>query len=151
MTVWYTCITEFLITEAIGGFGDLTLNVRETPQRRAVRRALEEATHPLSPQELCAAAKAYAPRIGIATVYRTIRRLVDDGWAAAVALPGEAPRYEPAHASGQHYFQCRICGKVYRLDGHMDTWRPQLPQGFTLERSLVALRGVCWQCPSGGH
>ena len=45
---------------------------RETRQRRAIRHVIEEAGRPLSPHEVLKGAQVY-PRLGIATVYRTLK------------------------------------------------------------------------------
>src|SRR5690606_18565847 len=53
---------------------------RDTAQRRALRAAFERADRPLSPAELLAAAQSDVPGLGLATVYRTVRALLDEGW-----------------------------------------------------------------------
>ena len=124
---------------------------RDTPQRRSVRLVLEEAGRPLRPQEICDLARAKKPGIGIATVYRTLRRMVEEGAVVCVTLPDDAPRYEAAGSSDSLYFRCRHCGSVYPLSGQ-DTvpLRPALPDGFTLERLVVAVRGLCAHCGQDG-
>ena len=67
---------------------------RATRQRNAIRSAVESADRPLSPAELYHAARTRLPRIGIATVYRAIRDLVEAGWLRPVEVPGEPARYE---------------------------------------------------------
>ena len=69
---------------------------RNTVQRRAIHLVLEQSGRPMGPVEMFEAAKAHAPGLGIATVYRTIKRLLDEGYLQQVDLPGEAPRYETA-------------------------------------------------------
>ena len=68
---------------------------RNTRQRIAIREAIEVARRPLLPQEVLDQAQSLAPGLGIATVYRNLKALVDDGTLAVVQLPGENPRYEP--------------------------------------------------------
>lgn len=38
---------------------------RNTPQRQAIRRVIEEAGRPLSPQEILKVAQVYTPRLGV--------------------------------------------------------------------------------------
>jgi len=41
--------------------------------------------------------------IRIATVYRTIKDLLGEGWLAQVDLPGQASRYEVAESAAHHH------------------------------------------------
>src|SRR5277367_4227525 len=80
--------------------------LRKTQQREAIRRALVAAGRPLSPQEIADAAQADAPGVGLATVYRTVKRFSEEGWLVAIALPGESPRYELSGKTHHHHFRC---------------------------------------------
>ena len=79
---------------------------RNTVQRRAIHKVLEQTGRPMGPPEIYEAAREHAPGLGIATVYRTIKRLLDDGFLSQVELPGEAPRYEMAGKGHHHHFRC---------------------------------------------
>ncbi len=100
----------------------------------------------MGPPEIFEAAKEHAPGLGIATVYRTIKRLLDDGFLAAVELPGEAPRYEMAGKGHHHHFLCSNCNKVFDLNGCPGTFKQILPRGFSLEGHEVYLFGRCQEC-----
>ena len=50
---------------------------RRTVQRTAIVAALEKAGRPLSPQEIRKGAARRAPGIGIATIYRNLKRLLE--------------------------------------------------------------------------
>ena len=88
---------------------------RNTVQRRAIHLVLEQSGRPMGPVEMFEAAKAHAPGLGIATVYRTIKRLLDEGYLQQVDLPGEAPRYETAGRPHHHHFRCNQCDRVFDL------------------------------------
>ncbi|TVR65618.1 MAG: transcriptional repressor [Gemmatimonadales bacterium] len=119
---------------------------RDTRQRRAIRRALEEAGHPLSPQELLDLAQEEVKSLGIATVYRNIRALQDDGWLETVELPGEPPRYEVAGKGHHHHFHCRDCDRVFEVEGCPGNIQAITPDGFKLERHEFVLYGLCDSC-----
>ena len=119
---------------------------RTTAQRKAIHTVLEQAGRPLGPPEIYAAARAIAPGLGMATVYRTIKRLIDDGEIAQVELPGEAPRYERAGMSHHHHFRCNACNKVFDLFGCANSFEKCTPQGFALESHEVFLFGRCQTC-----
>ncbi len=122
---------------------------RSTSQRQAIRHVLEEADHPLKPHEILAVAKHDVPGLGIATVYRTIKSLIEDGWLVPVDLPGETARYEVANRPHHHHFLCRRCDRVFVLDGCPWNMRATLPAGFKLESHQVILYGICKDCRKG--
>jgi len=101
---------------------------------------------PLSPAEVLDAAKAEVPSMGIATVYRTIKTLVDEGEIKSIDVPGEAPRYEVAHLGHHHHFHCRACDKVFEVDGCPADIQKLAPAGFLTEGHEVMLFGRCVAC-----
>ncbi|HAZ07098.1 MAG TPA: transcriptional repressor [Elusimicrobia bacterium] len=119
---------------------------RNTVQRRAIRRVLEEAGRPLGALEMLEDSKRYAPRLGIATVYRSIKALVAAGSVAVVELPGEPPRYEAAGKGHHHHFRCEFCGKVYELGGCLGGLKDLLPRGFRMTSHELLLHGRCPAC-----
>ena len=119
---------------------------RNTVQRRAIHRVFEESGRPMGPSEVFDAARGIAPGLGIATVYRTIKRLLDEGWLQQVELPGEAPRYEVAGKEHHHHFRCNNCNKVYDLQGCPNAFKQILPRGFSLEGHELYLFGRCENC-----
>jgi Fur family transcriptional regulator, ferric uptake regulator len=119
---------------------------RETRQRRALRKALEEAGHPLSPKELLDAASQDVESLGIATVYRNLKAFQDEGWIETVELPGEPPRYEMAGKGHHHHFHCRDCDRVYEVEGCPGNLSSITPKGFELESHEFVLYGRCDTC-----
>lgn len=119
---------------------------RSTRQRRAIREAFLEAGRPLSPQEVLELARKKVPSLGLATVYRTLKGLVEEGFLTPVALPGEPFRYEPAGREHHHHFLCRRCGRVYELLGCHPALQDHLPPGFLAEGHEVMVYGRCPEC-----
>lgn len=119
---------------------------RQTRQKQSLRRAFVEADRPLSPEEALALARHDVPGISMATVYRNIGSLVEEGWLTAVELPGAAPRYEVAGKQHHHHFQCNDCAKVYELTGCEITVTQALPKGFRLTGHEYFLYGTCADC-----
>jgi Fur family ferric uptake transcriptional regulator len=109
--------------------------------------AFLEADRPLSPQEVLELARKRVPSLGLATVYRTLKGLVEEGFLTPVALPGEPPRYERAGRGHHHHFLCRRCGRVYELFG-CDLLESALPPGFQAEGHEVTVYGRCPECYS---
>jgi len=119
---------------------------RNTAQRAALRRAFERAARPLSPQEALSEARNEVPGLGIATVYRNIRYLADEGFLAEVPLPGAPNRWEVAGKHHHHHFRCRICDRVFEVDACPPDLRPPVPPGFRLEAHDITLVGRCDRC-----
>ncbi len=117
-----------------------------TSQRRAIQRVLLEAGRPLSPTEIRIAAGKLIPRLGQATVYRTLKRLVAEARLTVVGVPGESPRYEISGKPHHHHFLCRSCGRLYEVDGCPGGLPAITPPGFELERHEVTLVGRCSSC-----
>lgn len=95
------------------------------------------------------AAQRLADGLGIATVYRNIKALVEEGWLVVVELPGQPPRYELAGKGHHHHFHCNSCGQVFELHGCVESFRSMIPHGFQITGHDVLLYGVCQSCRTG--
>lgn len=119
---------------------------RSTSQRRAIREAIEHADRPLDAHEVLSAASAEADNLGIATVYRTLKLGVEEGWLKPVELPNAPARFEMAGKKHHHHFECRNCQRVFEVHGCPGNLKPLVPEGFTLEDHEVILYGLCAEC-----
>ncbi|HEY0819156.1 MAG TPA: transcriptional repressor [Rhizobacter sp.] len=119
---------------------------RNTRQRSAIRDAIVRAERPLLPQEVLEAAQQDVPGLSIATVYRNLRALQDDGELKVVALPGENPRFEPAGHHHHHHFQCMQCQRVFDVHACPGDLSKLAPAGFTVEDHDLTLYGRCSDC-----
>lgn len=127
--------------------------MRPTPQRTAIRDALEAAGRPLSPQEIHDLARADVPRLGTATVYRVLRELEAAGEIVPVAVPGEADRWELAAAAARHHhhFHCDDCDRVFDMPGCVGGVEDLAPEGFEVRGHQIMLEGRCPECrPDAG-
>ena len=119
---------------------------RDTVQRRAIRKVFTEAARPLSPAEILAGARAFVPNLGIATVYRSVRGLTEEGWLVAVEVPGEPQRYELSGKGHHHHFTCRVCGRMFDFQGCPKDLARLVPDGFVMEDHEVFIYGRCAEC-----
>lgn len=120
---------------------------RTTRQRKAIRSALQRAGRPLSAGEVHAAAREAVPGLGIATVYRNLRALAQEGWLLEVEIPGPGPmRYEVAGKGHHHHFHCRLCDRVFEVDDCPGGVVALTPDGFRTESHDVILYGLCAAC-----
>jgi Fur family ferric uptake transcriptional regulator len=122
------------------------MDKRNTKQKAAIREAFVEADRPLSPDEALEGAQRHHPTLGIATVYRNIQTLVEEGWLQPVEVPGESTRYEVAGKKHHHHFHCNTCGKLFELEGCVAQLKPKLPRGFRATGHEFFLYGICATC-----
>ena len=120
---------------------------RSTRQRAAIRTAIGQAQRPLSPQEVLAASQAEVPALGMATVYRNLKLLLEAGEITSVNLPGDSARYEPSHQAHHHHFQCTACQRVFDVHQCPGDLARLAPKGFTVEHHELTLYGHCAECP----
>lgn len=119
---------------------------RDTRQRAAIRDAIQGAERPLLPAEVLAAAKAAVPGLGIATVYRNLKLMTEDGELRVVWLPGENARYELAGHAHHHHFQCTRCQRVFDVHACPGDLSHLAPKGFAVEGHDLTLYGRCGDC-----
>lgn len=119
---------------------------RTTRQRTLIREILQRAPGPLSPAEILEQAHVQQPRLGIATVYRTLKLLQEDQEITDVLLPGEPARYEPARKAHHHHFSCQSCHRVLELEGCALNATRMAPPGSRVLAHDVILYGICADC-----
>lgn len=122
------------------------LQRRNSSRRDAVQNAIELSGRPLLPPEILAAAQVEQPSLGIATVYRNLKILIDAGEVRSVDLPGEATRYESAHRGHHHHFHCSTCRRVFDIPGCPPDLHKLAPKGFKVARHELTLYGTCSDC-----
>lgn len=124
---------------------------RATQQRFAIEAVLESAGRPLSPAEVVEGTRGAVGTVGLATVYRNLKRLAEEGVVHPVELPGEATRYEVASSRHHHHFQCLACRRVFDTQGCPGNLQRLAPPGFSVERHEVTLYGRCAACRPQGN
>lgn len=118
---------------------------RNTRQKDAIREVLSSANRPLAPQEVIDLARAKIPSLGIATVYRTLKECLEEGWLVALAVGGTV-RYELAGLGHHHHFYCTACDRTYSLPGCSGDLRHLVPSGFVMSSHDLTLNGTCRSC-----
>jgi Fur family transcriptional regulator, ferric uptake regulator len=124
---------------------------RNTRQRTAIRDAFERANRPLSPQQVLDAAQATVRGLGIATVYRNIKALLEEGWLLAVDLPGAATVYERSGKAHHHHFHCDRCSRVFELAGCVPSINRLAGRKFSVSRHELVLYGTCAECKASAR
>ncbi|MCD0163606.1 MULTISPECIES: Fur family transcriptional regulator [unclassified Deinococcus] len=120
---------------------------RSTRQRDVITRIMQAAQGPLAVADVLDRARSDLPGLGIATVYRTLKLLTEQGRIHPVTLDGET-LYEASGQGHHHHFSCQDCGRVFTLH----TCPVALPSGtvypggFIVRSHEVTLYGQCPDC-----
>ena len=89
-------------------------------------------------------------KIGLATVYRTMRAICDCGLAEKVDFGDGARRFEHKHRYQQHYHLiCIKCGRVIEVtSGKIENLQKKLAKqhNFTPTKDTMKIFGVCNKC-----
>jgi Fur family ferric uptake transcriptional regulator len=119
---------------------------RTTQQKVAIEQAFEQCPRPLAVAEVHQIATKACDTLGIATVYRAINRLVQNGWLTEVHLPNKPTRYERKSLAHHHHFHCEKCEIVYDVQAPCEALSTNIPSGFQVHRHELTFYGVCEDC-----
>ena len=120
--------------------------LRSTAQRRLVTEVFFQSDAHLSIEDLLAQVREEDPKIGYATVYRTLKLLKDCGLAYERHFGDGVSRYEVAHQDEHHdHLICMDCGKIVEFENdEIERIQERLAarRGFRLKRHKHELYGV---------
>lgn len=121
---------------------------RATVQKAAIVEALNASDEALSAQEL----HEKLERVGLATVYRNLARLAEDGQIDAIRRPSGETAYRACGHGHHHHLICRTCGRVVELhDCSIGEWSRKIgaEYGFSAIEHQAELVGTCRECAQG--
>ena len=122
--------------------------LRKTSARSAVLTRIESANDAFTAEQLC----RDLPEVGRATVYRTIRHLVDARALCKLTILDGAPMYSVARVEHHHHTICSKCGAVGEFR-HSTVERVMRSLGKEIGGKIVGHRMeifiTCNQCLSG--
>lgn len=125
---------------------------RMTRQRSAVTDALTGLGDFRSAQQLHELLREQGNGVGLATVYRTLQSLAEDGAVDVMRTPdGESVYRKCAQIGHHHHLVCRGCGRTVEIEGPgVEQWADQIgaAQGFSAIQHTVELTGLCAECRS---
>jgi Fur family ferric uptake transcriptional regulator len=121
-----------------------------TPQRKVVLNVIVSSHDHLSAAEIYERAHRLNPRIGLATVYRTLDILLDMGRVCQIHSRGSSPVYMATRAEEHHHhLVCTECGTVVHFaecDLEDLELRMSLLTGFDIRGHFLQLSGLCGDC-----
>jgi Fur family ferric uptake transcriptional regulator len=125
-----------------------TKNLKHSKPRRDILEVFLSSEGHLSAQELYAQAKRQNPRIGFATVYRTLKLLEECGLARTMDYGDGTLRYEPDRFQ-HHHIICTSCNRTVEfLSPELESLLQQVQKThhFLPQSHAVRILSVCADC-----
>ena len=125
---------------------------RLTPQREMIIEIIAHAEEHLAAEEIFEQVREQTQAVNLATIYRTLDLLVEEGLACKSDLGGGKTVYATMHHGPHLHLVCRGCGCVIEAD--YDIISPissQLNQqyGFDPDLGHISIFGLCSKCRKG--
>lgn len=122
-------------------------SLKSTKQRDLIARSFFAHSGHVSIDELLAIVREHNPRVGYATVYRTLKLMTECGLAAARQFGDGQRMYEVAGDSAHHdHLICLECNHVLEFENdEIEKLQEQVARsfGFNLVRHKLELYGLC--------
>ncbi len=118
-----------------------------TKQRRAVLNAFIECENHISAEELYNLVTAIEPKVGLATVYRTLTLLTKSGLASELDFGDGQKRYEHKYMHSHHdHMICTECGKIIEFNHPLiEKFQEEVASrnGVTITSHKLDMFGLC--------
>ena len=128
--------------------------LKTSRQRELIADVFFQARGHLSIDELLERVRGADPKVGQATVYRTMKLLTKCGLAEARQFGDGHTRYEPVEEHQEHHDHliCTSCGKIVefhnpQIESLQD--RVAVEHGFVVTHHKMELYGLCSDCRYG--
>ena len=125
-------------------------NLKITKQRRTVLRAFLDCKIHVSVEELYQIVLKTEPKIGLATVYRTLALLTKSGLASEMDFGDGQKRYESSYQTEHHdHMVCTGCGKIIEFNHPLiEKYQEEVANEnkFEITSHKLDLFGLCQDC-----
>ena len=118
---------------------------RWTSQLSSTLEIMYEAEHFLSAEQVHDILKQRDANIGIATVYRNLKKMVAQGLISEVSWKNV--KYYTRHPFSNAFFVCEKCGRMLRVDipiTDQDYLSNEI--GMSVNRWKMRFEGICEEC-----
>lgn len=127
---------------------------RETRQRVAVAAALDDVDSFVSAQQLHSRLRNQGDGVGLATVYRTLQQLAEDGEVDVLRTSETESMYRRCSSGHHHHLVCRYCRHTVEVDSAaVERWARRIADdnGFVDVGHVVEVFGTCADCAAAGR
>jgi Fur family ferric uptake transcriptional regulator len=129
--------------------------LKHSRQRERIVRTFFGLSGHVTVEELVARARRDDPRVSVATVYRTMKLLVECGLASARQFGEGQTRYEPSAGRAHHdHLICVGCGDIVEFANEKIESLQEIVarrHGFEVESHKLELYGRCARCRKGAR
>jgi len=123
-------------------------------QREQILKTFMKARSHLAIDDLYNAVRKKKPRIGLATVYRTMRVICDCGLAGEVDFGDGVRRFEHKYRhQHHHHLVCIKCGRVIEVTSNqIESLQKKLARqhNFAPTKDTMKIFGICSRCQGNG-
>lgn len=123
--------------------------LKATRQRDLIVRVFAQTEDHVGVEDLLQRVKTTDPAIGYATVYRTLKLLVQSGMASVRNFGDGYTRFEPRNQEHHDHMICESCGAIVEFHDHeIEKLQDEVARkhGFVLRRHRHELYGLCRDC-----
>lgn len=123
--------------------------IQVTPQRLTIADTLFQCEKHISAEELYLQVREKNPRIGLATIYRTLHILKEKGLVEEHRFNDEFSRYEVKDSTHHDHLICIECGKVVEFGQPVIEHLQDLAaeeKDFTIVSHKLEIYGICKDC-----
>lgn len=128
-------------------------NLSLTRQREQILQVFLASEGHRSADDLAALVRAANPGIGLSTIYRTLKLLVECGLADEHRFGNDTTLYEPAQGHHEHMI-CLGCDGIFEFeDDELEALKARITaaHGFRMVRHTLQVYGFCRACQAEGR
>lgn len=129
--------------------------LKSTAQRDDIAQVFFNANRHISVEELRSEVRQVNPRVGYATVYRTLKLLKECGLAAERHFADGQARFEKVEEEHHHdHLICERCGRIIEfVHPEIEALQEEMAHrfGFVATTHKMEIYGICQECREGRH
>lgn len=123
---------------------------RTTKQRLAIRALFDDESFFLTAQQVHDQLRERGDQVGLATVYRNLQTMTEDGELDAIRTEDGEMTYRRCSSAHHHHLVCRKCGKAVEIGPEkiLEDWARDIAAeyGFSETGHELELFGICSKC-----
>ena len=122
--------------------------IKKTKQKEAILRVLRNGNSHPTASWIYDEARKELPRISLATVYRNLKQLRDNGEILQLDVNGNSSRFD-SNVSEHYHFRCEKCGEFLDIDEAVDKEllaRVVQKTGLRISGYVLEFSGLCSKC-----
>jgi len=123
--------------------------LKYSTQREEILKVLYNSNKHLTPEEIYQEVKKINSSIGLATVYRALSFLENEGLVNSISFGIEGKKYELNRGSHHDHMICLNCNKIIEFyDDELEALQEKIAKklGFKLITHELNMYGICKEC-----